>query len=402
MKTDTIARKAGTAFYRGPTWVEVDLDAIAHNVQQLRNHLEPHTEIMAVIKANAYGHGAVMIARTVLENGATRLAVHRVIEGLQLRQAGIDAPVLILGGSLPMEAKTIVSYDLTPTVISSEGASSLAKEAKSQRKIIPVHIKVDTGLGRFGLMPEEVIEFAKYLAQFDNLQLEGVYTHFATADEMDKTYTYYQFKLYQQVLDVLTKEDFSISLRHVANSAAALDLPEMHLDIVRCGIVIYGVYPSAQVNHSIPLRPALALKSRVVQVRTLPAGSSISYGRTYVTNRPITVALVPIGYGDGYHRLISNRGVVLVRGQRASILGRICMDQLVVDVSGIVGLKQNEEAVLIGRQGNDEIRVDEVAAWAETINYEVVANIAPRVARVYKKNGRVVAIDTLIGNFAVS
>jgi len=377
------------------TWAEVDLDAIAHNVRRLKGLIGERVELMAVVKANAYGHGAVPVARVALESGASRLAVNRAVEGIELRRAGIAAPILILGYSPPWEAEAIVHYDLTPTVTEREVASALSEAAASQGKTIPIHVKVDTGMGRFGLLPDEVVGFVKGLAEFPNLRLEGFWTHFSSADEADKSYTHLQFKLYQEVLGELEEAGIEIPIRHVANSAATLDLPQTHLDMVRCGITIYGLYPSPEVNHSIPLRPAMTLKSRVARVRTLPAGSSISYGRTYTTTRPTPVALVPVGYGDGYHRLISNRGEVLIHGRRAPIVGRVCMDQLMVDISGIPNVKLNDEVVLFGRQGDEEISVEEVAAWAETINYEVVTAIMSRVTRVYVKNGRVIAMRSL-------
>jgi len=365
------------------TWAEVDLDAIAYNCRQIKEWIGEETELMAVVKANAYGHGAVPVAKVALRSGASCLAVARTPEGVQLRQAGIEAPILILGYALPSEAEAIVCHDLTPTVTAREGALALSEMASRQGETVPIHVKVDTGMGRFGLLPDEVVGFIKGLADFPNLRLEGLFTHFSVAGEADKSYTYRQFAIYQQVLADLREEGIHIPIRHVCNSAATLDLPGMHLDMVRCGIAIYGLYPSPEVNRSIPLRPAMALKSHVARVRTLPPGSSISYGRTYITPRPTTVALIPVGYGDGYHRLLSNRGEVLIRGKRAPIVGRVCMDQFVVDVSDIEGVRQDDEVVVFGRQGEEEISVEEVAAWAETINYEVVTSLLPRVRRVY-------------------
>ena len=377
------------------TWAEIDLDAIAHNVRQLKRHIGERVKLTAVVKANAYGHGAVPVARTALENGAERLAVNRVVEGIELRRAGIAAPILILGYSPPWEAEAIVRHDLTPTITEREVALALARAAASQGKTVPVHVKVDTGMGRFGLLPKEVVDFAKGLADFPNLRLEGLYTHFATADEADKSHTRRQFGIFLDVLKRLEEAGIEVPIRHAANSAATLDLPETHLDMVRCGIAIYGLYPSAEVSHSVPLKPAMSLKSRVARLRTLPAGSCISYGCTYVTSSPTRVALVPVGYGDGYHRLLSNRGQVLIRGRRAPILGRVCMDQFVVDVSDIPGVRLNDEVVVFGRQGEEEISAEEVAAWAQTINYEVVTALMPRVTRVYLRGGRAVAVRPL-------
>jgi len=377
------------------TWAEIDLDAIAHNVRQLKRHIGERVKLTAVVKANAYGHGAVPVARTALENGAERLAVNRVVEGIELRRAGIAAPILTLGYSPPWEAEAIVRHDLTPTITEREVALALARAAASQGKTVPVHVKVDTGMGRFGLLPKEVVGFAKGLADFPNLRLEGLYTHFATADEADKSHTRRQFGIFLDVLKRLEEAGVEVSIRHAANSAATLDLPETHLDMVRCGIAIYGLYPSAEVSHSVPLKPAMSLKSRVARLRTLPAGSCISYGCTYVTSSPTRVALVPVGYGDGYHRLLSNRGQVLICGRRAPILGRVCMDQFVVDVSDIPGVRMDDEVVVFGRQGEEEISAEEVAAWAQTINYEVVTALMPRVTRVYLRGRRAVAVRPL-------
>ena len=379
------------------TWAEIDLDAIAHNVRAIQAHVGPDTAIIAVVKANAYGHGAVPVARTVLESGATRLAVARLEEGIQLRQAGITAPILVMGYTLPAHAPALVHWDLTPTVNTLEGAQALSAAAEATGRRRAVHVKVDTGMGRYGLLPDEVVDFIRALAVLPGLTLEGLYTHFAVADLADKSYTHQQFNRFLGVVQAVEAAGFSIPLKHAANSAATLDLPETHLDAVRPGLILYGMRPSDEVEPAIPLRPALTLKSHVARLRTLPPGSSISYGRTYITTRPTPVALVPVGYGDGYHRLASNRGAVLIRGRRAPILGRVCMDQFVVDVSDIPNAAQDDEVVLIGRQGDEEITAEEVAGWFETINYEVTTSLLPRVARRYVRSGRVVGEISLEG-----
>jgi alanine racemase len=378
------------------TWAEIDLDAIAHNARELKRLIGEKTGLMAVVKANGYGHGAVPVAEVALDNGASSLAVHRTLEGVQLRQAGITAPVLIMGYTLPAEAETIVRWDLTPTVNTLEQAQALSAAALHQEKVLPIHVKVDTGLGRFGLLPDEVVDFVRAISKLPGLTLEGLYTHFAMADAADKAYTLQQFEVYLEVVKRLEGAGFTIPIQHVANSAATLYLPETHLDMVRCGITLYGLLPSDEVKPTISMRPAMALKSRVARVRTLPTGSSISYGCTYTTTEPTRVALVPVGYGDGYHRLISNRGQVLICGRRAPIVGRVCMDQFVVKVSDIPNAQQDDEVVLLGRQGDDEISAEEVASWTGTINYEVTASILPRVKRVYFKDGQVVAVRSLL------
>jgi alanine racemase len=243
-------------------------------------------------------------------------------------------------------------------------------------------------MSRYGLLPGEALEFVRFLSELPGLVLEGLYTHFAVADLSDKAFTRDQFDAFTAVVGRLDAGGFSFPLKHVSNSAATIDLPEMALDMVRCGIALYGLWPSAEVEPAVALRPALTLKSRVARVRTLPAGASVSYGRTHVTEEPTRVALVPVGYGDGYHRILSNRGAVLIRGKRAPILGRVCMDQFVVDVSDIPGVRLHDEVVLIGRQGDGHIPAEEVARWAETINYEVTTSLMPRLTRIYLGQGR--------------
>jgi alanine racemase len=375
-----------------PAWATVDLDAVAHNVAAIKRHVGERVIVMAVVKANAYGHGAEPVARAALESGATWLAVNRLGEGMALRQVGIDAPILVMGYTPVAAATKAVAHDLRLTVTSTRLADALSLAATQADRITPFHVKIDSGMSRFGLLPSEVLDFARYVRQLPGLRLEGAFTHFAVADSADKNHTRQQFVIFLEIMAALGKEGLRIPIRHVANSAATLDLPEMHLDAVRPGIAIYGLRPSGQVMPAFPLRPALELKSRVGRVRTLPAGSGISYGRTFVTDHPTPVALVPVGYGDGYMRLNSNRGAVLIHGQRAPIRGRVCMDQFVVEISGIQDVQPDDEVVLIGRQGDDVLSAEEVADWGETINYEVVTQLMPRVPRVYLRGGRMVSV----------
>jgi alanine racemase len=381
-----------------PVWALIDLDAIAHNVRTIKAYVGDRVEFMAVVKANAYGHGAEPVARIALQSGASWLAVNRLDEGVALRRAGIPAPILVMGYTPAAGAARAVAFDLRLTVTSMDLAQALSSAASRANKTIPIHLKIDSGMGRWGLLPEEVRDFVLALRQLPGLKLEGAFTHFAVADSADKTYTWRQFTIFSKVLETLADDGIQIAVRHVANSAATLDLPDLHLDAVRVGIALYGLRPSAEVEPVLPLRPALTLKSRVGRVRTLPAGSSISYGRTFITRSPTPAALVPIGYGDGYLRLNSNRGAVLIRGRRAPIRGRVCMDQLVVEISGIEGVEVDDEVVLIGRQGDQVLSAEEVAGWGETINYEVVTQLMPRVPRVYLQGGEVVSIQCDDGN----
>lgn len=366
------------------TWAEIDLEAIRDNIRAYRRHVGEGVGVIAVVKANAYGHGAVPVARAALEAGASMLAVHRLIEGIELRQAGIDAPILLMGYTPPGGAAQVVRWRLTPSLMTAEFARALSAQAGLAGATVPVHVKIDTGMSRFGLMPDEAPAFLQYLISLPHLRLEGLFTHFATADSLDQTWVRRQLDTFNGVISAASAAGIKIPMLHAANSAAAMRLREAHFHAIRPGIAIYGLDPSSEWPPVFELKPALTLKSMVARVRDLPEGAGVSYGRTWVASRPTTAALVPVGYGDGYHRILSNRGMVLVGGRRAPIIGRVCMDQFVVDVTGIPGVKQDDEVVLMGRQGSEQIRAEEVARLAGTINYEVTTAILPRVVRIYK------------------
>ncbi len=365
------------------TYAAIDLSAIAHNIRTLADHIGPSKILIAVVKANGYGHGAVEVARAALANGAQRLAVARVEEGIELRAAGITAPVLVMNYTPAEACCYAVEHNLTLTINDPHIAHALAQAAREHDQRVPIHIKIDTGMGRFGLLPGEVLPYVAQISQHPELVIEGIFSHFSVADEADLNYTHEQLRIFNDIVLQLNAAGHAIPIRHIANSAATLSLPEAHLDAVRAGLAIYGMYPSEHVNHGVVLRPAMTLKSRVARVRTLPAGSSISYGRTYITERAMPVALVPVGYGDGYHRLASNRGAVLINGRRAPILGRVCMDQIIVDISQTGPVALDHEVVLLGRQEDECITAEEVAEWASTINYEVTTSVLPRARRVY-------------------
>lgn len=366
------------------TWAEIDLEAIRKNVRSFVQHVGSTVQVMGVVKANAYGHGAVPVARAALEAGATRLAVHRLTEGIELRQAGIDAPVLVMGYTPPAGASAFVEWNLTPSTITPEFVQALSTQAAAQGKMIPVHVKVDTGMSRYGLLPAEVVPFLQTVRALPGILVEGLFTHFATADAGDQTWVRQQIADFDQVIAAIRNAGMDIPIIHAANSATTMKLPEAHYNAVRPGIAMYGMNPSSEWEPVFELHPALSLKSMVSRVRELPVGAGVSYGRTYVTSRPTTAALVPVGYGDGYHRILSNKGVVLVHGQRAPIIGRVCMDQFVIDVTGISGVQQNDEVVLVGRQGEEKVSAEEVGRLAGSINYEVTTGLLPRVIRRYK------------------
>jgi len=377
-------------------WAEVDLQAIAHNVRALRQITNPGARLMAVVKANAYGHGVVEVTRQALENGAEALGVARLKEGLELRTAGFDAPILIFGYTAPALAKKLVEFDLTQTVWSYQNAEALSAAVPSG-KPIKVHLKVDSGMGRLGLLPDcrrlsvlgtssakSALQEVESIARLAGLRLEGVYTHFASADSADKSYAVKQFEIFMAFLDELRKAGIDIPVRHAANSAAIIDLPETHLDLVRPGISIYGLYPSDEVDkRRILLKPAMMLKSRVVHLKKVPAGFKVSYGMTYETKAPTTIASVPVGYADGFSRLLSSRGQMLVGGQRAPVVGRVCMDQTMLDVGHVPDVKIEDEVVVFGRQGDAFISVDEIAASLNTINYEIVSALTARIPIIY-------------------
>jgi alanine racemase len=379
------------------TWAEIDLDAIASNIRAFKRHVGEKVALIAVVKANAYGHGAVPVAESALAAGAKMVAVHRMIEGVELRKAGIQAPILIMGYTPPDGAEVVAAWQLTPSLVTLEFAQALSARATALGVTIPVHIKVDSGMNRYGLMPEEVIEFLQTINDLPGIYLEGLFTHFATADWTDQSYTRQQLSVFNEIQAATRQAGFEFPLVHAANSAAMMKLPEAHFDAVRPGIAMYGLEPSNEWAPPFEIRPALALKSLVSRVKLLPAGAGVSYGRTHITTQPTLAALVPVGYGDGFHRSLSNQGSVLIRGQRASILGRVCMDQFVVDASGIPEVQQDDEVVLIGLQGEACIRAEEVATLAGTLNYEVTTSLLPRVARLYLKSGQVVRIDTIAG-----
>lgn len=382
----------------GLTWTEVNLDAIAQNVKNIKKLIGEKKELMAVVKGNAYGHDILEVSPVVLENGATRLAVARLEEAIFLRKAGITVPILVLGLTLKPQAESLVSYDITPAVCEFEMIEKLSELAVQMNKRTKIHLKVDTGMGRIGIFPDDVLRFIKRIKALKNVEIEGIFTHFSVADEKDKVYTEEQFRKFIEILTILEKEGIKIPIKHVGNSAALLDLPHMWLDMVRPGIAIYGLYPSKEVKKSINLIPAQQFKTKIVFIKELPRGESISYGRTYITKRRRRVASLPVGYADGYNRLLSNQGEVLVRGQRVPIIGRVCMDQCMIDVTNLTQVEIGDEVVLWGRQGEEMITVEEIAQKIRTINYEIVhLPDKKRVAKLFIRNGKPWKIKTMLG-----
>jgi alanine racemase len=341
---------------------------------------------MAVVKANGYGHGSVEVARSALDNGAELLGVARIREAVKLRKEGIDAPVLIFGYTPQPLYNKILKYDLTQTVYSLKAAESLSIYASLHKRKIRVHIKIDTGMGRLGILPDSksALRDVESIVRLSGLVVEGIFTHFSMADSYDKTYSNRQFEVFMSFIGKLKKMGIDFDIRHAANSAGIIEMPKTHLDMVRAGIAMYGLYPSEEINkEKVKLIPAMALKSRIIHLKSVRAGFKVSYGATYETKKPTIIATVPVGYADGFSRLLSSRGFMLVRGERAPIAGRVCMDLTMLDVGGISGVNQEDEVVVIGRQNSSEISADEIAALTGTINYEVVSSLTDRVKRVY-------------------
>ena len=362
-------------------WAEIDLGAIAHNFREIKKCIKGGAKLCAVVKANAYGHGAVPVAHKALEAGAYYLAVATVSEALELRAAGITAPILILG-IVPAEAAgALVEHDITQTVCDFGLVEAISKEAVGRGKRARIHLKVETGMGRIGVRPEEAVALAKKIVTLPSLELEGMFSHFAAADEADKSFVHEQLALFRHAIDGMEEAGIHIPLKHIAESAAILEIPEAHFDMVRAGIITYGLWPSREVSHPIHLRPAMKLAAKIAFVKNVHIGESIGYGRQFVAVRESRIATLPLGYADGYIRAYGRKGQVEICGKRAPLAGRVCMDQVMVDVTDIPEAKTGDEAVLFG---SGMLTADEAADWLGTINYEVTCLISERVPRVYK------------------
>ena len=371
-----------------PVWAEIDLDALKNNVQEMRRITDLNAQLMAVVKANGYGHGIEQTASTALQSGATWLGVALLQEAVLLRDKGITAPILVLGYTPVDDAVEVINHDISQTIFTVEDARAFAVAAHRLGKKAKVHIKIDTGMGRLGFsLQGDTLDKIRSLSQLPGLDIEGIFTHFATADDSDKSFAEEQFMRFQQLLKQLAAHHIYIKWRHCANSASVIDLPYTHLDLVRPGIALYGYYPSPYVNRAlVKLLPVMSLKARVAFVKEVAEGCSISYGRKYIAKKKTFIATIPLGYGDGYSRLLSNQGEVLIRGKRAPVVGRVCMDQLMVDVGHLPDVQQGDEVVLLGRQEGEEITADELAGKLGTISYEVLCMISERVPRVYLCN----------------
>lgn len=362
-----------------PTWAEINLGNLAHNFRQIKKAAISGTKVMVTVKADAYGHGLIPVAKRLVKCGVDFLGVASIDEGIILRREGINTPILVMGVVLKEHIGPLFTFKLTPTVCDMVLAKALENKAKKLNQPINIHIKVDTGMGRIGVSHYDALRLVRRVALFKSLRIKGLFTHFAFAD-VNKKFTHYQAFLFYRLISKLNSSGIKIPLVHAANSAALLDYGNTHFNMVRPGLAIYGLYPAK--NPKVKLKPALSLKTKVVFLKKVPRGTGISYGHTYITNRDTRIVTLPIGYGDGYQRNLSNLAPVLIRGRRFKIIGRICMDQMMVDV-GRSKVNIGDEVVLIGSQGRNNIPVEELAQLSAAIPYEIVCGLGSRIPRVY-------------------
>jgi alanine racemase len=391
LRTRLFAPLASTAAWGGrATRAEVNLDIIESNVRELLKLVRP-AQLLVVAKADGYGHGSVPAAQAALRAGADWIGVYTVDEGVALRLAGITAPILVFGPLTQPEARLFWEHELTPTITSYEAAAALHEQ--SEGRTLRYHVKIDTGLTRAGIEPENVLPLAAKLSGFPSLELEGVFTHFARADEKAKKATLSQFESFRQAVQRLEEAGFSFPLKHAANSGAILDLPSTYLDMVRSGISVYGYYPSGEVGRPVPLRPAMSLVSNVSRIRRVPKGTGVGYGHEFVCEHEASIALVPIGYGDGLPRTFGlSNGRVLVNGKSVPVVGRVSMDQITVDVTKAGPVRLGDPVTIIGEQDGAVQTAEDVARQTSTISYDVLTGILPRVPRLYVRDGEVVSV----------
>jgi alanine racemase len=356
------------------SWVEIDLAALRHNYFQARSLVSADTRVIGVVKSDAYGHGMIPVARELVGCGAHLLAVSKYWEARELRSGGIDAPILVLLGVEPAEMEDAIRDEVRPVLFRMDHAKLLSQASCRLNRVARVHLKVDTGMGRLGVACHEMPGFLNKLTTLPGIEVEGILSHFAAADEADKSYCDCQLERFQDCVRAFSERNRPLLYAHIANSAGLLNLPGAHFALVRPGIMLYGSKPSRDTHHA-DLRPVMSFKTRIVQLKQVEAGQPIGYGRTYVANRPSLIATLPVGYDDGYSRLLSNRGKVLVRGMRAPIVGRVSMNMITVDVTDVPGVSEDDEVVLLGAQGEDRITAEEIAELCGTISYEVYCNM---------------------------
>lgn len=368
-------------YYR-PTLAEIDLEAIRHNLEIVSHIVKSDTQILGVVKADAYGHGMKEVSKAIIDY-VDYFGVASIDEAASLRGIGIRKPILVIGAILPDEIEGVLRFNVIQTVSDLIVPKKLSKLAGAKNKTVKVHIKIDTGMGRLGFWHKEAIGFIKEIAKLKNIVIDGIFTHFPNA-ELDKVFTYNQIRDFKNLVEDLWDNNIDIPIKHTANSMGLIDFKDSHMNMVRPGLMMYGIYPKKSLMKNIFLKPALTLKTKVTHLKSMPKGRSISYGMTYVTQRPTKIATIPIGYGDGYSRHFSNKAEVLINGSRCPIVGRVCMDMCMIDVESVKNIKVGDDVILIGAQGNEIIRAEELSTLINTIPYEVLCNIGHRVPRVYK------------------
>ena len=380
-----------------PAWAEIDLDAIAYNTRNIKQ-LIGHKDLIAVVKANCYGHGVIDIIPTLLENGVSRFAVAMISEALEIRDNKITAPVMILGFTPLYLGEELINNNIEQTVYDLDYAKELSKIALTLNKKAKIHIAIDTGMGRIGFLPnEKSIDNITEICSLEGIEVIGIFTHFSTSDEKDKEYSHEQFTKMLSVMDTLKKRGIDIPLKHVANSGAIIDLPDTYLDAVRAGIILYGYYPSDEIDkNNLALKPALTLKATITNVKTLEKDMYVSYGRTFKTSNETIVATIPVGYADGYLRKLAENGKVIIKGEFAPIIGRICMDQFMIDVTNIPDVKIGNEVILLGEKNGLKYNADDMAKKLDTINYEVTCMLKSRLPRVYIKDTHIINVKNHI------
>jgi alanine racemase len=390
-------RKLKNSLKNGRAWVEIDLDRLKENFRKVKRLVGPDKRILVAVKADAYGHSSVAVSRALAAEGVSTLGVASLEEAIEIKRGGAEVPVLILSPSSFMEVPEIVTEGFTSTVSNIEYARKLSVVARALNKKMKVHVEVDTGMGRTGVNYSGAADFIRQVRELDSIQVEGIFTHFANAEESDKTFALEQLKRFTQVLEELKARSLEVPLVHAANSASLLDIRESHFNMVRPGLVIYGMYPSRWVKRQIDVEPVMTFKARIAHLNSIPRGETVSYGRTYAAPKDCTVAVVSVGYGDGYSRALSNKGEVLIRGKRFSIVGVVCMDLTMVDVTGHPEIRVGDEVILMGKSGEEEISADELARLSGTISYDVTCSVGPRVPRVFIKQGKAVRVKSLVG-----
>ncbi len=375
--------KLNNNHYHRPAYLEIDLDAIVFNIRRIKKRLGKKVELMAIVKANGYGHGAYPVAKVAMENGAGSLGVALLEEGIELREKGIKATIVNLYPEPPERASSIVEYSLEQVVTDLELVKNLSREAKKRRQCCNLHIEIDTGLGRYGVLPKDTVKLVKGINKLPNVRLKGILSQFSTSDHKEKDFAFHQLSVFKKTLDELQSFSDNIPIKSIANSGAVLDIPASYFNHVRVGHLLYGLYPSHETSESIKVKPAMSLKSRVMFMKVVGGGTPISYGKTFVTMKKTKIATIPLGYADGYSRLLSNKGEVLIHGKRAKVVGRVCMDAFMVDVTHIPNVKVGDDVVVMGKQGKDEITAHNLGEWTGTFAYEIMTRMGKRLPVVY-------------------